>query len=177
MLKNKTIKTILTVMGCICLAFAMVNLMWFIRIKWPYDNYKQIVLSQKNTTWEYSMGIDAPDNMYLNFRGFCLNVSDANSVVGHYNHETGENIIEGKGFVAGVKIEYGFFRLRLMLDIMDLVGENDGFVTVNSDLEVLDDGYYPDDEYVVKMQRFIDDNYDYFKDLLNYAMNLWNVKF
>ena len=95
----------------------------------------------------------------------------------HYNPETGENIIEGKGFVAGVKIEYGFFRLRLMLDIMDMVGENDGFVTVNSDLEVLDDDYYPDDKYAAKMQRFIDDNYDYFKDLLNYAMNLWNVKF
>lgn len=177
MLKNKTIRTLIAVISCIGLAFVIVNLAWIIRIKWPYDNYKQIVLSQKNTTWEYSMGIDAPDNMYLNFKGFCLNVADANSVVGHYNPEIGENIIEGKGFVAGVKIEYGFFKLRLMIDIMDMVGKNDGFVTVNSDLEVLDDDYYPDDEYLTRMQIFINENYDYFKDMLDYAMNLWDVKF
>ncbi len=103
-----------------------------------------------------------------------MNVADANSVVGHYNPETGENIIEGKGFVAGVKVEYSFLESRLMLDIMDVAGDNGGFVTINSDLKVLDD-YYPDDEYAVKMQRFIDDNYDYFKDLLNYAMNLWGI--
>ncbi len=65
MLKNRILKIWLIIMAVLCLAFVIVNAIWLLKIKLPYDHYKAIIRAANSSTWDYTMGINAPENLHV----------------------------------------------------------------------------------------------------------------
>ena len=54
-------------MAVLCLSFIIINAIWLLKIKLPYDHYKTINRNANNSTWDYTMGINAPENLYQEY--------------------------------------------------------------------------------------------------------------
>ena len=163
----------LIIMAVLCLSFIIINAIWLLKIKLPYDHYKAIIRDANSSTWDYTMGINAPENLYLDFRGFELCVADGRQVVGYYNTETGEHILPE--VIASFTIVYTLFDTKLVLDVLDMSGEYEGQVFVDKNLHVIEaEGF--DESYLSKKQEYIDENYDYLNDILTYGLDTWGIE-
>lgn len=135
-----------------------------------HGEYQETIRGYNDSDRGYSFGVFKPD--YLSFRGITLNINDENPVTAEINLDTGE--IKSSGLLISFTIIYTVSGNRYAVNIYDITGENDGVFRVTYDLEVDNPDDY-DEATLSRIRKILADNYDYLKQISEYAYDMWEI--
>lgn len=185
--KISIIKRVLIVFGSLTVVFAIINLAWLLLIYMPYKNYCQrselFCDSSKytenemmayNTYYddrnEYGYKIYKPE--YLSFVGLTLAIGDNRHVKSTIDGETGEVIEKDPPLIIINIVRNVFGKYTFHLSILEAGGEMFD-VTIDKSMSIIES---TSKEKTDKMNELIDQNREHLGEIMDYAVEMWNIK-